>query len=128
MNEVLIKNWNSKVSPEDIVFHLGDFSFGHKDKIKQITDQLNGIIFLIKGNHDVKEYLEECGIFVIEGQLFYKNYILTHYPLPKEEIPEGYINLHGHIHHNESFHGINVSVEKTNFSPISLTQVLELKR
>lgn len=28
MNEKLIDNWNSVVSPEDFVFHLGDFCLG----------------------------------------------------------------------------------------------------
>ena len=27
MNEMLIKKWNNKVKVDDIVFHLGDFSF-----------------------------------------------------------------------------------------------------
>ncbi|HLX53415.1 MAG TPA: metallophosphoesterase family protein [Aquella sp.] len=52
MNQTLIKNWNTKVSPADLVFHLGDFCFGNFNEWERIRKQLNGQIILIKGNHD----------------------------------------------------------------------------
>jgi calcineurin-like phosphoesterase family protein len=52
MNSKLIDNWNSCVKKNDIVWHLGDFSFGSKDNIRKILPRLNGRIRLIKGNHD----------------------------------------------------------------------------
>ena len=51
MDEVLIQNWNSLVKKDDVVYLLGDFSFGD---IKKYTDRLNGNINLILGNHDKK--------------------------------------------------------------------------
>ena len=51
-DQVLIDNWNSVVGPEDTVFHLGDFCFGAPHKVIDIRKQLNGHIYLIKGNHD----------------------------------------------------------------------------
>ena len=119
MNEQLIIKWNSVVAPEDIVFHLGDFSFGHKEKIESIKKQLNGTVILIKGNHD-RDIIRECGFIVVEGALRVGNLILTHRPLEKEEIPQGFINVHGHIHNLDSYYGINVSVEKTNYEPVEL--------
>ena len=52
MNEALISNWNALVQQKDIVWHLGDFSFGNFDKIKVVLSRLNGHINLCLGNHD----------------------------------------------------------------------------
>jgi calcineurin-like phosphoesterase family protein len=52
MNEYIIKQWNDKVPSDGIVYHLGDFGFGHNKKLLQILKQLNGEIHLIVGNHD----------------------------------------------------------------------------
>ena len=53
-DRVLIQNWNSVVTPDDTVFHLGDFCFGNGYKWYEILGQLNGHIYLIRGNHDDK--------------------------------------------------------------------------
>lgn len=54
MNRTLITNWNNKVPPDGLVFHLGDFAWGGYPKWKTIREQLNGDIILIEGNHDRK--------------------------------------------------------------------------
>jgi calcineurin-like phosphoesterase family protein len=54
MNSVMIDNWNSKVPPDGLVFHLGDFAWGGYPKWREIREQLNGEIILIEGNHDRK--------------------------------------------------------------------------
>ena len=123
MNEVMIKKWNEMVRKNDVVFHLGDFAKGNSWTIKKIRDRLNGIIILLKGNHDYKVN-KHCGFIFIEGSIQIGNLILTHRPLPIEEIPEGFTNVHGHIHEKESVNGINVSVEKTGYKPIELNEVV----
>ena len=52
MNEVLIQKWNSKVKPEDTVYHLGDFAFGYTEDQLKILRRLNGSISFILGSHD----------------------------------------------------------------------------
>lgn len=52
MNELLIKNWNSIVGPEDTVYYLGDFSLSIK-AVQNITQRLMGRKILIAGNHDL---------------------------------------------------------------------------
>ena len=52
MNEGLIKAWNETVTPEDVVYHLGDFAMGDRRLIPDILARLNGHITLIQGNHD----------------------------------------------------------------------------
>ena len=51
MNETMIINWNSIISKEDIVYHLGDFCFKGTQYWDNILNQLNGHKFLILGNH-----------------------------------------------------------------------------
>ena len=51
MHEYLIDHWNSNVSPDDVVFDLGDFSFGNKEQTLYTLSQLNGNIVHIYGNH-----------------------------------------------------------------------------
>lgn len=52
MNKGLIEHWNSVVGVNDVVFHLGDFSFKGKEATVEILEQLNGNIVFILGNHD----------------------------------------------------------------------------
>jgi calcineurin-like phosphoesterase family protein len=58
MNRVLINNWNSIVTKDDIVFHLGDFSFNETHKF---LDELLGEIYFVKGNHD-KQLINCLGV------------------------------------------------------------------
>jgi len=121
MNEVMIKKWNDKVSENDIVIHLGDFSLFGNEKAKEIRSKLNGTIILIRGNHDYK-LTEDCGFIIVEGNLIIGNNILSHKPL--QEIPEGFVNVFGHIHHHKAYSGKCVCVEQTNYEPIELDNII----
>lgn len=54
MNEELIRRWNETVPEDGIVFHLGDFCLGHPRDWNDIMSRLHGKIYLILGNHDMK--------------------------------------------------------------------------
>lgn len=56
MDKALINNWNSVVKENDIVFNLGDFAFAPNWRWKQLIEQLNGVHYLIIGNHDRSRY------------------------------------------------------------------------
>ena len=141
MNETLIKNWNSVVKNDDTIYHLGDLALGNLDDFKEIAQRLNGNKILIRGNHDkwkVKDY-ESLGFKVLKNppiELEEYKLILSHTPRPDKEIKDGYINVHGHIHNKvlndlsyyppESFDSkkhINISVDVTNFTPVSLDDI-----
>ena len=51
MNEILVKNWNDTVGPNDIVYCLGDFSMAFRP-VETFTQRLNGTKYLVPGNHD----------------------------------------------------------------------------
>lgn len=134
MNNTIINKWNSIVKLGDTVYHLGDFTL-YSNEIKELVDKLNGKIYLIRGNHDHKSisYYNRSGLTVIPTQTKLDEYkiILSHRPLEDNQIPEGYINVHGHIHDHEleekfdkSKH-FNISVEQTNYKPISIDEVLK---
>lgn len=52
MDAELIRRWNEVVSPEDVVYHLGDVALGPIDKSLDKINSLNGQKVLIVGNHD----------------------------------------------------------------------------
>ena len=54
MNDELIRRWNETVPEDDIVFHLGDFCLGGSKDWNDIMHRLHGKIYLILGNHDMK--------------------------------------------------------------------------
>ncbi len=54
MNACMIERWNSKVRTNDDVVVLGDLSFGNGEETNKVLSELNGRIYLIKGNHDDK--------------------------------------------------------------------------
>ena len=51
-DEDIVASWNSVVSPEDVVWHLGDLTLKHTTEIADTLRRLNGRIRLVLGNHD----------------------------------------------------------------------------
>jgi calcineurin-like phosphoesterase family protein len=107
MNEMLIKNWNDVVSPEDTIYHMGDVCFGQPYDAKKLLSRLMGNICLIKGNHDKKHMMEICG----DRFTWIKDYaeiefnkqkiILCHFPfMVWNGSHRGTWHLHGHSHGN----------------------------
>lgn len=109
MNDELIKRWNEKVPKDGIVFHLGDFSWGGYDAWKTFREQLNGDIYLVKGNHCLKNMTTSAkNLFQdvkmqmrieIEGRKIW----LNHFPLlcysgTYRDFNGLEYNLFGHVH------------------------------
>ncbi|GAA0348197.1 hypothetical protein GCM10008931_44350 [Oceanobacillus oncorhynchi subsp. oncorhynchi] len=144
MNAAMIKSWNGVVKEDDHVYHLGDFCFGGVDKWKEILDQLNGEIILVKGNHDDFKTLKKLtneGYFkevhevgVYKKQKFdgvkYQMW-LSHYPM-QIGMRERKFSIHGHLHDEPSsdLNQINVGVDSFRLpnrpfgQPIEETDVL----
>lgn len=103
MNKELIKRWNDAVSNEDVVYVLGDMFWCQEQESIEVLDGLNGIKFLVRGNHDkrnqkleskfskVADYME-----VRDGD---KHIVLCHYPMPCfKNHYYGWYHLYGHVH------------------------------
>ena len=52
MHTVIRENWNDTVHPGDVVYIIGDVSFGTLDQTVRYLSTLNGSLHLIAGNHD----------------------------------------------------------------------------
>ena len=151
MNADLIKNWNSVVKPDDLVFDLGDFAFASSARWKELLSQLNGHHYLILGNHDevrwpgdkIMELFEGVShqmILKIDGRTVY----LNHYPYlcfggAWREPENAVYQLFGHVHSGPSCEGADadrlvnlfpyqydVGVDNNNYTPVSWQQVQEI--
>ena len=89
MNKYIIRQWNSIVNDEDIVYHLGDVGFGTNGDLKGIISSLNGTKILVRGNHDFKRGLnswKDIGFKeVYKKQLQLDKFMLTHSPIEVEK-------------------------------------------
>ena len=118
MDENLIAVWNALVTPEDLVYNLGDVSF-HRDFAHkcELLRRLNGRHFLVRGNHDEQivarknELLSQRkadGNFMFEQiadyafvRLFQVSAALSHYPMSEwGGCHRGALMLYGHLHAN----------------------------
>ena len=137
--ELIIKNWNDSISPEETVLHLGDFSFGKKSNFDVLTELLNGKMILIRGNHDrlSRTRYESRGVVIFNTsiQVEFNNHtkvIFSHRPIVPLE--DGWINLHGHIHNSPpppegstlGPNHINMSVEVRDYRPWRLSEIIDL--
>jgi len=124
MQETIIRNWNHVVKPTDYVFHLGDFALKCTPEYKRwLWARLNGDKILVIGNHDIRRvgHWNKLGFECIKGTLNYKNWVLSHQPIPFPDRPNVHGHTHGNLHRGEAGHGIHVcvSVETTNYFPVS---------
>ena len=51
-DQKIINQWRATVSPQDVVYHLGDVTWGSQGQLQQIMNGLPGTKILIRGNHD----------------------------------------------------------------------------
>lgn len=143
MNETIISNWNNTVGQDDIVFHLGDFCLGGSAEWTKILDRLNGKIYLIMGNHDLKNirqgYIDRFEYVAMQMhiEIGKQKIYLNHYPFLCFD--GGYKDvwqLFGHVHTRKNNTGIDaarlqylyptqydVGVDNNNFTPVSFQQV-----
>lgn len=135
-DRVLIENWNNKVQPQDVVYHLGDFGFGTPDDLRKIAAKLQGKIHFIRGNHDKPTILDVIGgrfASIKDVSIIYPTYndkkitiFLSHYAHRSWfKSNHGSWHLWGHSHNNLPPHGLSfdVGVDAWNFEPISLEEV-----
>ena len=112
MNDRIVNGINSTVGQDDILFHLGDWSFGGFERIEEFRNRINcKNIHIVLGNHDhhierdredirrlftsVNQYLE----LEVKGKDWEQNYVLMHYPIISwNKMNDGVIHLHGHVH------------------------------
>jgi calcineurin-like phosphoesterase family protein len=141
MNETMIYNWNAVVKPNDIVWHLGDVYFGPWGEANAILYRLNGRKKLILGNHDhlTPEFTKHFEDVVLWKPEKKDGFVFSHMPLAKsvvQEMGQIAINVHGHIHQNDSpvdtygyeVRWVNICVEKTNYAPVPFEALEKLKK
>ncbi len=137
MNENLISAFNSKVTNNDIVYHLGDIAFANIQNTISILKRLNGKIILVPGNHDHK-LVKSPDISKYFHQILPASYheirvdkqfmILSHYPiLSWNGMEHGAIHLHGHTHNSLKYHSkaLDVGIDgRTDLSPWEHSEVI----
>lgn len=107
MQSEIIRIWNETVAPIDTVIHLGDFSFLKPEISREISNELNGHIILVRGNHDSDKIIDACGFsdivdfleLKVQDNSIHQPISCMHYPMavwPSSHF--GAWHLHGHSH------------------------------
>lgn len=150
MNEAIVDKWNSVVSSDDIVYHLGDLYLNDSVEAIKYIKQLNGRIIWIRGNHDTTNKIDyvynHCSnVELMAGLnssfamiLPYKKLrcYLSHYPTlvanyDEKHFSQHTINFHGHTHQTEKFlfpdnpFIYNVGLDCQDNYPIEIEEALE---
>lgn len=145
MDRILIEKWNSVVTPNDTVIHLGDFSFkAGRDLKSNYISKLNGKIHLLMGNHDNYKAVMAAGFETVrQGIWDYKFYdnerkenrkvFLCHYPMISWNGSfHGRPHLFGHVHSGPRNHDFNkkqpnsydVGVDNNDFYPVNMVDLI----
>lgn len=138
MNETMIENWNSVVSDNDIIYHLGDVCFNKTD-YHLIMPRLKGRKRLLLGNHDTdkltvldhSQYFDKIMVSRRFGRDMPHQFIMTHHPVHQYDLTkhgETIWNLHGHTHDKliDDLRYINVCVEYTNYAPLHFDDLFKI--
>ena len=145
MDEVLIANWNQVIQPNDILYHLGDFTLGGQEQATNYFARLNGKISVVPGGHDNKWvskgiYTSKPGhpIVILPPLVTIKLpipsvdqhqlVVLCHYAMRVwDRSHYGSWHLYGHSHCGLPPHpnSLDVGVDCWNYFPVSLEQISE---
>jgi calcineurin-like phosphoesterase family protein len=128
MNEALVHNWNKNVKKHDVVYFLGDWGTGHgHHPLAYWKEHLNGKIISIKGFSTPGRHSDKYGLR--HQILKSKKHIFLLIHDPNNKLSWNDWIIHGHVHNSQLdkypfINGyrktINVSVELTDYRPVSL--------
>lgn len=143
MNEAIVQNWNSIVTPFDDIYVLGDLMLNDNEKGIELLNSLKGNIHVILGNHDtdtrINLYNNCSNISKIEYVTILKygkyRFYLSHYPTITSNVDEKHFsqhlfNLYGHTHQQTNFYNdipwiYHVGVDSHNCTPVHIDQIIE---
>jgi calcineurin-like phosphoesterase family protein len=153
MNSHIIANINKVVEYDDILIHLGDWSFGGFEKIEEFRNSIFcKNVHIVLGNHDHHIEKDKDGIQSLfssvhqfipklevnrevaggNGKLERFTFCLFHYPIASWiDMNKGVILLHGHVHlpkHLKLGEGrsLDVGMDGNDMNPYSLDEVMRL--
>jgi calcineurin-like phosphoesterase family protein len=153
MNSHIISNINKVVEYDDILIHLGDWSFGGFEKIEEFRNSIFcKNVHIVLGNHDHHIEKDKDGIqslfssvhsFIPKlevkrevvgggGKLERFTFCVFHYPIASWiDMNQGVIHLHGHVHlpkHLKLGEGrsLDVGMDGNDMKPYSLDDVMRL--
>jgi calcineurin-like phosphoesterase family protein len=152
MNAHLVGNINECVGQDDILFHLGDWSFGGFEQIQKFRDQIVcKNVHIVTGNHDhhIENNRENCqSLFSSVNKYVELNvkwnvgtnlqneatFVLMHFPIASwNNMARGTIHLHGHVHFEprlrvQSGKMMDVGVDGNALYPIEMSTILSMMR
>ena len=150
MNAHLVGNINEVVGQDDILFHLGDWSFGGFEQIEIFRNQIVcKNVHIITGNHDhhiennrdgvqslfssVNKYLNLVVKYNVGTPLMgEERFALMHFPIASwDNMARGAIHLHGHVHFDPSKRigkgkMMDVGCDGNMLYPIQMQEVLRI--
>lgn len=150
-NDMLVENWNSKVTKKDIVFILGDMFYKcPEEDIGDILGRLKGDKVLIFGNHDswffnypkfqrhFRYAQSDMLLGIDDGNDNFKTMHLYHYPILEwDGYMKGapYYMIHGHTHNlargvvfkymKETDRLLNAYVGINNWYPVTFEELVK---
>lgn len=147
MTEEMIEWYNECVDDKDRVYILGDVAFTAAN-IRKAVSQLKGRIVLVPGNHEPTKLKRYVDLFDdVRGYVVKKGFIMSHIPIHEQSLSRWQLNIHGHLHNNfvvrdgsfeksdPTYNDLTETVmderyycacvERTNFRPILLDQILD---
>lgn len=153
MNSAIVDQINGHVKEDDILFHLGDVSFGGLDNLREFRSRvLCKNIHLILGNHDQnieKNISDVQRLFLsvspythLDFRMYngsnqkklivQQDFILMHYPIQSwDGMNKSAIHLHGHVHlppvkRIGKGKMMDVGVDGNGLAPISILEVMQI--
>jgi len=150
MNDTIVNNINEVVGENDILIHLGDFSFGGFDNIEEFRSRIIcKNIHLVLGNHDhhiernkdnIQRLFTSVNHYINldlrrpspfkKGEMDKFKFVLMHFPIASwDGMNDGVMHLHGHVHlpkHLRMAAGkaMDVGVDGNDLEPIEMDDIL----
>jgi len=133
MDDLIIENINKVIRVMDKLYILGDVAMNrrHLKTLERINTKK---LILIRGNHDIFQlkdytsYFKDIRAIIVMPK---HGIFFTHIPVHTQQMQGRFnLNVHGHLHQNDlnDKNYFNIDPERIGYMPISLEEILEIKK